>query len=304
MDIERLESLQRLIVTSIPPGTVRDSAETVLDLIAAIERFSGGLEETKFRAAWDAAADVALSELGSALRADTDVAILVWAMNAAELLREPVAQATDDPELNSKLRAILQNQVEHLDRAIRVARWELDAQSIRSQTDTLLEEVTDAAEKAKDAAGISGGATLSSHFANYARAEVISANVFRGLAVLGIVSAVGIALALGKPEPDDWAGLGFRIAVLAGLGILSAYFARQAGQHRRIFNWARGMEVQLKSFPAFIDQFPADQQAEINVALARRVLGAPPEKGRDAADDTLPVTQVIDLATALAKRSP
>lgn len=179
----------------------------------------------------------------------------------------------------------------------------LDNAAIRKSAEVALGEATDAAEKAKDAAGITGGASISEHFATYSKSELRSANIFRILTIVGVLGALAIALGLKLPEAGDWTGLAFRLAILAAFGTLSAYFARQAGQHRRMFNWARSMEIQLKSFPAFIEPIALEERGDIYRAFARRVLGSPPEKDGTAADDAMPATQLLDLVVTLAKRS-
>jgi hypothetical protein len=80
-------------------------------------------------------------------------------------------------------------------------------------------------------------------------------------------------------------------------GAIAAYLARLAGQHRTQANWAKSIEVQLDSFELFMG--PIKDSASINeihVEFARRVLGAPPERGNSRSDaTTLSAADVLAL---------
>lgn len=165
-----------------------------------------------------------------------------------------------------------------------------------------VDQATDAAAKAQESAGVSGSSSLSTHFSRYASGERWAANTFRVLSILSVVGALLAAIALGPVDAGNWTQLTYRVATVAAAGTLAAYFARQAGQHRRVYNWAKSLEVQLKSFRAFIEPIPDSERVEIYRAFARRVLSAPPEKGTDSAEDSVGAAQMLDLATALAKR--
>lgn len=186
----------------------------------------------------------------------------------------------------------------------------LDSDALRSraknlveQTEVALQRAKDASEKAQDAAGMSGNAALGTYFSGYSKQELIAARWFRGLTVLAIAAGVVGVLLQGRLGSEDWTGIVYRVAVAAGAGTLAAYFGRQAGQHRRLYNWARSTQVQLDSFPAFIESVPAAEKGEVYRTLARRVLSAPPEKGAELSDDSVGTAQLVELVTALAKRN-
>jgi hypothetical protein len=186
----------------------------------------------------------------------------------------------------------------------------LDQAALRASAKRLTEELQDSVVKARDAAGTVGNASLSSHFANYADQEVRSANRFRAFAIAGFTVALVFALLFGNGKngwlltfQSDWTALAFKVAGAAGIGSISAYLARQAGQHRRMSNWARSMAVQLQSFPAFIEPLGYEKQAEMYDLLARRVFTAPPEKSGNTSDDSVGAAQLLEVVTALARRS-
>lgn len=163
-------------------------------------------------------------------------------------------------------------------------------------------EAATAADNAKRSAGIAGEASLSEHFSKYAESELKSANRFRIAAIGSVLVALAFALAFGPIDTGNWPHLTWRIATVAGAGTLAAYFARQAGQHRRVYNWAKSLEVQLLSFPAFISPLGKEERTEIYRTFARRVLSGPPEKGVETSEDSVGAAQLLDLVTALAKR--
>jgi len=159
------------------------------------------------------------------------------------------------------------------------------------------------AHAAQESAGITADASFVEHFSLYARREWWSANVFRLLSISCIIGGLLYAVFGKHPGADDWVGLAIRLAALAGLGALAAYFARQGGQHRRIYNWARSMEVQLRSFQAFTERMPEDVRDDAYRFFSRRVFGAPPEKGSESSDETVPAAQLVDLALAAMRRT-
>ncbi|WP_448003350.1 hypothetical protein [Agromyces bauzanensis] len=178
-----------------------------------------------------------------------------------------------------------------------------DDERFRSHAAVLVEDAERTASKLQEAAGIAGDAQLALHFASYARREWWSANAFRALTILAIIAALVLAAMLPKPHAGDWVTFSYRLAQLVGVAALATYLGRQAAQHRRVFNWARSMQVQLQSFPAFIEPVTdGETRSGIYDAFARRVLGPPPERsGKN--DEAYPNQQVIELLTALAKKA-
>jgi len=188
----------------------------------------------------------------------------------------------------------------------------IESERYRAATSRLLSEVEGIADHARgsagnlaDASGKAGNKSLALHFSRYARAELISANVFRGFTILAIAAAVIAAVLLPHPAENDWPELAYRLAVIVGIAGLGTYFGRQAGQHRRVYNWAKSLQVQLQSFPAFMDKVRDDEtSAVIYAAFAKRVLGAPPEKAMpQEAESPLNSAQIVELISALAKRN-
>lgn len=224
----------------------------------------------------------------------SDIRLLEWVRTAADL----VLGATDYLQryglLNIESEALI------LKTSAERASAMLDLLHIVSNAREALAVAQDAATKAKGAAGIAGGSSLSAHFASYAKTEKRAAETFRALSIAALLGAVIVAVFI-HPSEGDWSGVVYRVAILGGVGALSAYFARQAGHHRRVFNWAKGLEVQLQSFPAFIEQTGTGARDDIYRAFAHRVLGAPPESS-GSSDDTLPTGQLIEALIALAKR--
>lgn len=177
---------------------------------------------------------------------------------------------------------------------------------------TAVKEAEGARDLAQTAAGVTGSAALSSYFSGYATTELRSANVFRIATIGSIVIAIVAALAgpyfLPFASPDamtEWQEVVYRLTVVLGIGALAAYFGRQAGQHRNVYNWARSIQVQLESFPAFAEMADETQRSESFSLFARRVLGAPPERQRDKSGDAqVDTQQIFDLLSLIAKRLP
>lgn len=178
---------------------------------------------------------------------------------------------------------------------------ELQNHIIRREAAELVQETRAARDAAQSAAGLAGSASLGTYFSGYAKQEQRASNVFRWLTTFSVLGgAAGVFLA-GHFDAGDWYAVSTRLAIAGTSAALGTYFARQAGQHRRLFNWARSTQVQLDSFPAFIAPMPEAEQSEAYRTLSRRVLSAPPEKAAEA-EDSIGSAQLVDLVLALAKR--
>lgn len=248
-----------------------------------------------------------LDELRSSLAQGGNLPLLTWVRWAAgEVAQSLENSGTPKSALDQLLRGFAAELRELAMRAnVMMDYWSIsrDRDEILKQAREAVKEAQQSASKAKMSAGITGEAKLSEHFGSYASGEKTAANGFRIAAIASVVLAFIVAIAFGPIEPNDWTHLTYRLASVAGAGTLAAYFARQAGQHRRIYNWAKSLEVQLLSFPAFIAPLREEERTEAYRALARRILSSPPEKGSDSSEDSVGAAQLVDLATTVAKRA-
>ncbi|MCE4026962.1 hypothetical protein LXM50_13365 [Microbacterium sp. Au-Mic1] len=241
------------------------------------------------------AAEAILDDLQVAMERGPRGSLLDWCDGARRVIEAGIAALPEGA-----------GRVQLLNEELTLRSRVLDAAAeLRSQRAAkYLDQARKASEAASDAAGVTGNVSLSEYFASYAKSERMAAEWFRGATIIGIIAtAVAVSL-LPHPNAGDWAGIVYRLAILGALGALFAYLAKQAGQHRRVANWAKSIEVQLKSFRAFVEGAPEDEHGAIYRAFANRVLGNPPEKAKDSSDDTLPASQVIDLLTTIAKKAP
>lgn len=311
--------------------TAQDYAVEVLDVLDEIgelatelskghSREIDGIDYPRFEGVIDSALSSLRAEL-SAKSGDLSVRLLTWSQKyAAELRtfmrrfsvanpewkRDTVTYLADSPVaepfmmLDRRLHTLVPRIESELDNLALRDR----AERLVEQTQRALEKATAASDKATDAAGLTGNASLSTHFAKYAGGERWAANTFRVLTVGAVAGGLTGVLATGPLDPGDWAGITYRIAIAAAAAGLAAYFGRQAGQHRRMYNWAKSMEVQLQSFPAFIDSVEDEDRSAIYRTFSRRVLSAPPEKTGESNEDSVGAAQLLDLITALTKRLP
>lgn len=240
-------------------------------------------------------AEQILDDLQAVMERGPKGSLLDWCLDVRRALEAGIAALPEGPEQ-------LQLWKDALALQSRVGDAIVD-QRMR-QSVQLLDKAKKASEAASDAAGVTGSASLSEYFAAYAKSERIAAECFRGATIVGVIVTAIVVSRLPPLDTGDWAGIVYRFAILAALGALFAYLAKQGGQHRRVANWAKSIEVQLKSFRAFIEGAPEDEHGAIYRAFANRVLGNPPENAKDASDDTLPAAQVIDLLMTVAKKTP
>lgn len=292
------------------------SAALVLEALAAFKRIGVALDSYElppdddtvvgFRA-WTNNGASSLQRL-LAERPIDETGLLKWAVVAMENIeswaRKTVVSLDKralDPH-NPVNGAVLEALIPEIASKAASIKADVDAILIREEAAELVRETRQARDAAQSAAGLTGTASIGAYFSGYARQERLAANTFRILTVVTILAGLfGIGL-LGQFEPGNWSAISTRVAIAAATAALGTYFARQAGQHRRLYNWARSTQVQLESFPAFIKPVPEAEQGEVYRVLANRVLSAPPEKGKDT-EDSVGSAQLIDLVLTLAKRT-
>lgn len=102
------------------------------------------------------------------------------------------------------------------------------------------------------------------------------------LRIASVLLVVGIAVlawtsgAKGADSPEEWGRVGVHATVALTIGALAVYASRLAGQHRASGDWAKALEVQLRTFEAFLAPIPEEARSAIYEDFAHRVLGAPP----------------------------
>lgn len=164
------------------------------------------------------------------------------------------------------------------------------------------DQATGAANTARRAAGEAGEAELGQFYGAFGQSQIEASKLYRFLTIAsaGLAAVVAsIFFFIYENDQFEVQGVVYRAAVLVGIAGLSTYFGRLAGQHRRLGNWALTIEVQLKSFEAFLAPMtePAARDA-LYADFCRRALGAPPEGNSSDA----PVIDVKDLTALLAAR--
>ncbi|MDF2991366.1 MAG: hypothetical protein K0S37_1880 [Microbacterium sp.] len=185
-----------------------------------------------------------------------------------------------------------------------------DTQELRDQVGTLVGQASAAADDAKAAAADIGSNELSKMYDTYASKHLSRAMWFRiaTIALLGAGIVLAASLVLGGDFPElfgtrtpsrtsEWAPVAYRLAVVAGIAALAAYLGRQAGNHRRLGEWARAIEILLREFNAFIAKI-ADPKVrdEAQLAFARRVLGPAPDASR-VVESASALQPVVDAFT-------
>ncbi|GHD50721.1 hypothetical protein D9V29_11780 [Mycetocola manganoxydans] len=202
-----------------------------------------------------------------------------------------------DPDVEDLLRSLKQEHVQA--RIMRENRNQQRYANEEAQANLLVAK--EAAREAQKSAGITGSAKFSEYFGNYADSELRTANYFRLATIAVIIGAITIAFTRAPESTDSLTTLAYRLAVLAGVAALGTYLGRQAGHHRRLGAWARGLEVQTKSFPAFMSPVTDDATRNtIYETFSRRVLSAPPEAAKSAQTDANPMLESV--VAALVKR--
>lgn len=120
--------------------------------------------------------------------------------------------------------------------------------------------------------------------------------------LFGVLTSAGVFG--GSPGSMNWQEIAWHFAVLAGGTSVATYFARQAAHHRSLENWASSIEVQLRTFDAYLGSVAgSDQEHLIRAEFARRVFGPQPEPGssREVSEPSIGTAQLVELLTRLIK---
>lgn len=245
-----------------------------------------------------------LTEILNGLRdtvglSDPTEALLGWGETAlARLIGTIESQSAADAIPDEELTALAQQAAFLRDR-LSLA---IDLLGYRGRAEETLASIEASQVKAEQATAKTGEATFATYFARHAKSERIYAEALRWITVTLIGGVVAYAIIGDHPEAGDWVGLISRGAVVAGVTAIAAYLARQSGQHRRAAEWAKSIEIQVRTFPAFIDGVSEEDRSFVLRQLASRILASPPDKGGNS-EDSVSYGQVIDLISTLAKKS-
>lgn len=301
------ERIQQLLIAARDlPEVVLDNLRTTLEFLDRVMSSEDVLAVYSAYQSLTAAVEEGLETLTILMRESDFEGLMQWNVIYATKIRDVLASLTTYDDSDEVTPVYLDSTF--LVQQVSTAR---DLHRITSRATEALGEAITAQELATEAAGTTGTNSLAKFFQDYGNAEGRSSLALRIASITLVLIGVGAAVFFprGATEfyfvpSDPWQNLIVRLSVLAGLSGLATYLGRLSGQHRRNHNWARSVETQLKTFPAFVAPLSDEAADDIYRAFARRVLGAPPEKGVEQGDDALPASQLIDLVTALAKRQP
>jgi hypothetical protein len=137
---------------------------------------------------------------------------------------------------------------------------------------------------------------LSGAFAAEAKSQAGSANVWRWIAlVLGLL-AIGIALVTALHHPDDlsWQALIAKLSVSLLLGGLATYAGKQSGLHRRREAVAKELELDLAAIGPFLEQMEPEQRTEAIQAFTQRWMTSRAIAGPDGGGSPLLVAQITE----------
>lgn len=211
-----------------------------------------------------------------------------YAREIAEICSEQLRDALKGPlriprnaQLNSRAVA-LSSEVDTklaLDAAQR-ARESIDeaVEEAKAHVGQAVEEATSSATHVKEIAGTAAQGDLALKFQGLADKETTTANIARGAVITILIATFALLgwLLFLEPNGDiSWTDLTRRIALpIPGL-ILAVYLSKEASRHRSVADWARALEVQLRTINAYTDPLePADRQ-DIRAFFGRRVFSSP-----------------------------
>jgi len=235
-----------------------------------------------------------------------ELALLDWTRRFNEAIRRVVlnyvnATQRTEPDANEDALQIAHAYLSALETDNQTAAAVQEALVFRARAEQSAVAAEQAASAAQTSAGITADARLGEYFEKYAASELRTSMWFRLSTIASLAGTVAFAILLPHSNTSDISSIVYRAAAVLGVAAFAAYLGRQAGQHRKNGNWARSLEVQLKSFDAFIAPVAeSSSRHEIYELFARRVLGAPPENRTNEQKGVDP--QIVDLLTLMARR--
>lgn len=146
-------------------------------------------------------------------------------------------------------------------------------QQAQDEVDERVAEIRRMEKESSQLVGAIGLAGTAERYSVEAKEQRRAANGFVFLAGLVAVLAVLAAARASFDEDQSTQVLVGKLAVSFILAGLSAYFARQAGRHRRREEYARSLQLDLTAFSPFIEPLSPSQQEEERVIMTRKTFG-------------------------------
>lgn len=145
----------------------------------------------------------------------------------------------------------------------------------------------------REVLAIAADESLSANYGNRADDEQKSADRFRTYAALAGVLAVAVSIAVvvlqmlyaakgwDYSQVQQWPP---KIAVIASLGGLSAYFARQSAMHRTYGVYLRDAQLELSNLGPYLAELTPDVRAEVRRSLVNTYFGRKAPMGGNEVD--------------------
>ncbi|WP_143447919.1 hypothetical protein [Kineosporia sp. R_H_3] len=161
-----------------------------------------------------------------------------------------------------------------------------------------------AAQEAKQAAGVAGVATLTGHFAEFAKSQSLAAAWRQAVTVLLVGSVVGIGVfsVVQKQIPAGWgAETVFKLTLSLPLLALAYYFARDASRHALAAQRAREIEVRLKTLGAFTSELTDEVRLDVRSTFAKALYTVVDYGDSDAKEANALGKELTDTVKVLAE---
>ena len=151
--------------------------------------------------------------------------------------------------------------------------------SIEQLTSEAREHFLAKKEEVDGIVGLISEEALVGSYESEAKHERKQANTLRLVSIVSVVASVAMGLSLfwGINTTDvGWAYLLTRIVLLAPLGAVAAYTAKQSSEHRHAERDSRHLGLQLKAFGPYLQHLPDQtKRDELVKEIAERIFGQP-----------------------------
>lgn len=154
--------------------------------------------------------------------------------------------------------------------------WSERKESLGRETKQLVQHIDDQKNIAEKLVGIITETGWVGGYQRVANEERKAARLWRqiaSLSMVGLIIFAGYAFLPTLQGEFNWGSFAGRVFVTLTFGVLAAYAAREAEQHRRVERRNRRVELELASIGPFLMSLPPDNQNEVRRLLAEKFFG-------------------------------
>lgn len=193
------------------------------------------------------------------------------------------------------------NEIEKISRDFN-AKVNTEIEKYRKLGEDHITELENIKIKASNLFQIIGNIGVTGDFQNNAEKNRKSANIWRVIALVSMLVAVGGAIVVVWRFPSTdlgWQYTALKLITAIAFTVPSAYAARESTKHRELERKYRKMELELSSIDPFIENITQEKREQLKTTIADRIFGQPEYNNEE---DEISKNTLFDLLKEIMKR--